>query len=185
MAKVAAALAALAFTLAGAGAAGAGTTVVGASNAQRCMNFAINAASARTALDVCNAALGEEPLTPKDRAGTLVNRGVVHMNRRDIASAVADFEAALALQPRSAEALMNRGSVRIAQGRYEEGLADTNTALKLGVTYPERAYYNRALAREELRDTRGAYLDYRQALQLKPGWELPRVELARFSVQTR
>jgi tetratricopeptide (TPR) repeat protein len=129
--------------------------------------------------------LSEDPLSPADRAGTLVNRGVIAMNRRDTASALADFEAALALRPAQAEALMNRGSARIAQGRFQEGLTDTSRALQLGVRYPERAYFNRALAREELNDAAGAYRDFRQAAQLKPEWELPRLELARFSVRPR
>jgi tetratricopeptide (TPR) repeat protein len=180
-----AALAALSLSVAAAGATQAGTITLGTSNATRCMQAAVGGDAGRTALDICDAALGEELLDPSNRAGTLVNRGVIHMNRRDMASAIADFEAALALNPQLPEGLMNRGSVRIAQGRYQEALADTETALKLGVAYPERAFYNRALVREELRDTRGAYKDYSEAARLKPGWELPRLELARFSVQRR
>ena len=185
MAKMLAVVAALSLGAALAGAAQAGTMTLGASNAKRCMQAAMGGDSARTSLDICNAALSEEPLEPSNKVGTLVNRGVIHMNRRDMASAMADFEAALALNPQSAEGLMNRGSVRIAQGRYQEALADTDTALKLGVSFPERAYYNRALVREELSDARGAFLDYSQAARLSPGWELPRMELARFSVQRR
>ena len=163
----------------------AGVQVYGSSNAHRCMDAAFAGSDARAAIDLCTAALSEEALTPANRAGTLVNRGVLHMNRRDLAAALADFEAALLVTPRSGEAHFNRGSVRIAQARYAEGVADIDRGLELGMRQPEKAYYNRALAREALDDARGAYLDYRQAARLKPDWELPRRELARFTVQRR
>jgi tetratricopeptide (TPR) repeat protein len=149
------------------------------------MDAAFAGSSARTALDRCNLALSEEALTPANRAGTLVNRGVLHMNRRDFGAAQADFEAALLIAPRFGEAFFNLGSVRVAQGLFREGVADIDRGLELGMRQPEKAYYNRALARESLDDPRGAYLDYLQAARLKPDWSLPQRELARFTVQRR
>lgn len=149
------------------------------------MDAAFAGSKARTSVDVCTAALNEEPLTPANRAGTLVNRAVLHMNRRDHAAALADLQAALAIRPDSAEAYFNRGSVRIAQARYVEGVADIDRRMMLGLKEAEKAYYNRALAREEMDDARGAYLDYRQAARLRPEWDLPRLELARFTVTRR
>jgi tetratricopeptide (TPR) repeat protein len=136
-------------------------------------------------LDWCSTALGEEALTLRNRAGTHVNRGVILMNRRDLEGAMRDFDQAVRLAPALGEAHFNRGSAQIAMGRWSEGLADIDQGLKLGMRQPERAYYNRAIAREELNDTRGAYLDYQEAARLKPDWELPRLELARFTVQRR
>lgn len=184
MTKVAAALAAL-FMGGAAGSAHGATQTYGTSNATRCMQAAYAGSTSRTSVELCNAALSEDALTPANRAGTLVNRGVLQMNRREFAAALADFELALQLTPRSGEAHFNRGSVRIAQDRFQEGVADIEQGLKLGMRQPEKAYYNRALAREALSDTRGAYLDYRQAARLKPDWELPKRELARFTVQRR
>jgi tetratricopeptide (TPR) repeat protein len=178
-------VAAVALSAVGAASAQAGTQVVGSSNALRCMDAAFAGSSARTALDLCSTALAEDALTPANRAGTLINRGVLHMNRRDFPAALADFETALQITPRSGEAFFNRGSVRVAQGQFQEGVADIDRGLELGMGQPEKAYYNRALARESLADTRGAYLDYRQAARLKPGWTLPQRELARFNVQRR
>ena len=182
MVRVAAALTALAMIGTGAEAA---VQVFGSSQAHRCMDAAYAGSASRDAIAACSTALGEEGLTPANRAGTLVNRGVLHMNRRDHAAALADFEAALMLTPRSGEAHFNRGSVRVAQGRFTEGVSDIEHGLQLGMRQPEKAYYNRALAREQLNDARGAYLDYRQAARLKPDWDLPRKELTRFTVQRR
>ena len=62
-------------------------------------------------------------------------------------------------------------------------LEDINRALDLGVEEPEKAYFNRALAHEGLDDMKAAYLDYQKALELKPEWEPPKRELARFTVR--
>lgn len=185
MNKQAAAVAALAFGVVAAWGAQASVQVVGSQRAHQCMDAAFAGASTRAAVDWCSAALSEEALTPRNRAGTLVNRGVILMNRRDHAGAIRDFDQAMRLSPALGEAHFNRGSAQIAMGRWSEGVADIEQGLKLGMRQPERAYYNRAIAREELNDTRGAYLDYREAARLKPEWELPRMELARFTVQSR
>jgi hypothetical protein len=61
-------------------------------------------------------------------------------------------------------------------------VADIDRGLQLGLATPEQAYYHRAIAREQLNDLRGAYLDYRRAAEMKPDWGSPRRELARFRV---
>jgi Flp pilus assembly protein TadD len=47
----------------------------------------------------------------------------------------------------------------------------------------EKAYYNHAVANEELGNVREAYFDYRKPAELKPEWEEPRVKLTRFTVK--
>ena len=64
-------------------------------------------------------------------------------------------------------------------------MADLNKAIALGVDEPEKAYYNRALAYEGLEDAKAAYLDYVQALTIKPDWVLPQQQLLRFTVTRR
>lgn len=183
MSRITAALAALGLAaLAASSASQAAVVAVGASNTHRCMRLAFAGASDRRAIDACNAALAEEVLTGPDRAGALVNRGVIHFRRGATGLARADFEQALRVNPRSGDAFLNRGVLRIAEGRYAEGAVDIDTGLRLGLRQPEKAYYNRAIAREALSDTRGAYLDYRRAARLRPDWEAPRAELARFTV---
>lgn len=183
MIRRAAALAALVIAAAAASQAGAAVQVIGSSRAVGCMDAAMAASRARAALDTCTVALREDPLTPADRAGTLNNRGVILMNRGDLQLALNDFDEAARVNPKLGEATFNRGSTLIALGRYAEGLADVDRGLALGLRQPEKAYYNRAIAREELDDPKGAYLDYRQAARLKPDWTLPRIELARFEVR--
>jgi tetratricopeptide (TPR) repeat protein len=185
MKRIAAAFAAFTVASTLAGAASGGVVVLGSTHAHRCMDYAFSGSGQRSAVDVCTLALSEENLTDRNRAGTLVNRGIVHMNRRDYAAAHLDFEAAVALRPDLGEAHFNRGSNKIAQGAYAEGVTDIERGLALGLKEPEKAYYNRALARESLSDVKGAYLDYRQAATLNPKWALPKKELARFTVTRR
>ena len=97
----------------------------------------------------------------------------------------ADFDAAIALEPKLGEGWVNRGALSISERRYQEGMDDINHGLQLGVKEPEKAYFNRAVAYEGLDDEKAAYLDYQQALSLKPDWALPQRELLRFTVTRR
>jgi len=64
-------------------------------------------------------------------------------------------------------------------------VADIDRGLAYGPEQPEKAYFNRALAKEFLDDTKGAYLDYLKAAELAPTWTAPQVELKRFTVHPR
>jgi tetratricopeptide (TPR) repeat protein len=182
MAKIVAAAVAAASVMLVAGQASAGVLVVGRSMAAGCSRAAMDGADNRKALETCDRALMQEALTGRVLSATLVNRGVIHMRRGDLRAASADFEAAAQQDPALGEAFVNRGSVHIVEGRFREGVEDTERGLTLGLAQPERAYFNRAMAREWLEDERGAYLDYRKAAELNPKWRLPQQQLARFTV---
>lgn len=168
-----------------AGSASAAVTVIGGGLAEDCSKAALRGLSDRDSIEICNLALTTEMLDTRDKAGTYINRGVMRMRARAYDSAHSDFNAAIALEPRIGEGWVNRGAVFIAEKRYQEGLADINKGLDLGVEEPEKAYYNRALAFEGLDDAKSAYLDYKQAVTLKPNWLLPQQQLLRFTVTHR
>ncbi|MBV8113160.1 MAG: tetratricopeptide repeat protein, partial [Silvibacterium sp.] len=65
---------------------------------------------------------------------------------------------------------------------YELATSDFTASLALSPEHPERVLFNRALAYEDQRDLKRAYLDYRQAAELNPAWDKPAHELARFTV---
>ena len=96
-----------------------------------------------------------------------------------------DFNRAATIKPNLGEVYVNRGAAFVGQHRYKEGLDDINKALELGIGESEKAYYNRALAYEGLDNVKAAYFDYQKAIELKPDWEQPKKELARFSVGRR
>lgn len=162
--------------------ASAASTVFGAGPGQACYEAAQSGDAGLTAMNECNAAVTGPTLNVRDRAATLVNRGILHLIRRDGANALADFDFALRLRPDLGEAHVNRGAALILLKRYAEAIAAINHGLSLDTTDPHEAYFNRALANERLGDPAAAYSDFRRAQALKPDWALPGVELARYTV---
>lgn len=159
-------------------------TVIGHdSNVRRCgQGVAANDLSDGV-LEACDRGLRNSRLEHEERIVTLVNRGVLHLRRHENDAALADFNQAVAEDPENGEAQLNRGATLVQTHQYGLAIAALTEALGLGVTDPQKAYFNRAAAREALGDARGAYEDYETALEIQPGWELANAELARFARQ--
>ncbi|MBA3810829.1 MAG: hypothetical protein H0X27_04120 [Caulobacteraceae bacterium] len=173
------------FSLAAGGPASAAAVVFGGGLAQECSHAALAERSDAASILGCDRALEIEDLSTMDRAGTFINRGVMKLRRGEYEGAHADFDAGIALAPKLGEAWINRGAMFVGQRQFQAGLNDLNRGLELGVREGEKAYFNRALAYEGLDDEKSAYLDYQQALALKPDWPLPQRELLRFTVTRR
>lgn len=157
----------------------------GSSQANACSMAAKAPGVQRDAIATCTIALEHEPLVGRNLAGTYVNRGVLYLRDGETRRAIDDFEAALAIDRTMGEALINRGAAKIAQRQFREGVEDIDRGLALNPEEPEKAYYNRGLARERMGDLNGAYQDYRKAQELAPAWAPPQVELKRFTVGRR
>jgi tetratricopeptide (TPR) repeat protein len=160
----------------------ASDTVLGDDSAHQCFEASISKRTDAKAVHFCDVALSGDVLTPDERGGALVNRGVIRMRRNELAAAENDFDTAIPLIPTSGEARFNRGAVYVGQKRYKEALADLDKAIELGVKEPAKAYYYRGLAYDYLEDETSAYRDYKQAEALAPNWDLPKHELKRFTV---
>lgn len=138
------------------------------------------------AVQTCTIALDSGMLSPYDQAATHNNRGVVLLDMNGgLTPAAADFNEAERIFPTIGETYNNQGSTLLRQERYGEALPKFDHALELGVKEPWRVHFNRAIAREQTGDVRGAYADYMTAQELNPAWEAPKTELARFQVQRR
>lgn len=137
------------------------------------------------AINGCTRAMRDEGLSGRDLAGTLTNRGVLYLIGGDYTAAEKDFNDALSIDPALGEAWVNRGASQIARRQWAKGVEDINKGLQLGPEQPEKAYFNRALAREFLEDLPGAYADYKKATELAPTWDLPQAELKRFTVANK
>jgi tetratricopeptide (TPR) repeat protein len=133
----------------------------------------------------CTVALLSEPLSLRDVAATRVNRGTLYLVTKDWQAAIRDFDVALKQQPKMGEAMVNRGAALIGMGQFAEAEREITEGLKYDPELPERAYYNRALARWRRDDVRGAYFDFQKALELKPGWSEATTQLAYFTVTRR
>lgn len=163
----------------------AAITVLGNNLAQHCWTAALTGRSDRSSLETCSAALEGGGLTRHDRAGTFVNRGIIKLRRKSYRNARADFEVALRLEPDLGEAFVNKGATYLGEKDYFQAIKLINRGLELDTNEPEKAYYNRAVANERLGRLEAAYLDYRKALELKPGWEEARYHMQRFTVEWR
>jgi tetratricopeptide (TPR) repeat protein len=174
-------LAALAAALLAGGTAQATVSVIGDGPARVCFQLATYSTADASALKVCKDAL-ESDLSKRDRAATLINRGVIEMELDLMQAAQDDFNKGIAMMPEMGEGYLNRGAAFIGQKRFSEALEDINKGLTLGVSRPEIGYYDRAIANEALGNVKAAYDDYRQALTIQPGFIRASEQLKRFKV---
>jgi tetratricopeptide (TPR) repeat protein len=162
--------------------AGAAVTVFGGGDARLCFEAAKAGRSDDESIGKCTQALSRSDLAQTDRGGTYVNRGVMYLRRMDLGPAQADLDQGVQLNPTAGEGWLDRGAVYIAEKHMRVAINYINRAIELGVSEPEKAYYNRARAEEEIDDLKAAYYDYLKAVEIKPDWALPQSELKRFKV---
>ena len=160
-------------------------TVIGANaDALACYRAADSETRRPDVVATCTRALREGDLDHYDRMATLVNRGIVQFRLAEFDAALADFDAALGMEPGQPDALINRGITMLAAGHdIDRSLAYIDRGLEGGPRRPWVGYYGRAVGHELAGRDAAAYHDYRRALDLRPGWHLAREALARFSVR--
>lgn len=160
----------------------AATIVVGSNLGNSCYK-AVDRGQATERTDaMCTQALADEMLAERDVAATHINRGIVRLRLGRADDAMADFNAALEIDPNLGDAFTNRAAAHVAQGDQQSALDDLNTALGMKLERPEVAYFGRAMVLEDMGRVKEAYYDYKRAAELAPEWEAPRVELTRYRV---
>jgi len=127
--------------------------------------------------------LAEEALSPEDRVATHVNRGILRLRLARLTDANADFDRALAMDPKQAEAWLNKAVLNARFGRSVDALPMVQKALEFNTKRPALAYFVRAMAHEDSGNIRAAYHDLQRARELDPKWAEPRIELKRFKVR--
>lgn len=159
-------------------------TVIGTGQARECYMAAEldTAASRRDGLEICTRALVEEALSQRDRAATLVNRGILNMRGKAVDAAIRDYDAALRAQPGLAEAFVNKGIALLHKGDEAAAVEMLTAGIERSPSRPEVAYYSRAVAHELLGKLKEAMGDYRQAATLAPKWDEPAKQLERFKI---
>lgn len=160
------------------------STRFGSSAARDCFLAAESRTDVRVGLAVCEEALTQEALRPRDRAATLVNRGILKTLAADNDGALRDYNAAISLMPNLGDAYINRGLLYLQRGDNDALAAEEITkGLAFGSRDEGAAYYGRAFAYEGIGRVTEAYQDFKRAAELKPRWDAPRKELERFSVK--
>lgn len=136
-------------------------------------------------LDICTIAINAGDLSARDLAGTYNNRGVIQFEQRMFAEALRDFEQGIRHQSSLPEVHVNRGATLVAMKRWSDAIPSLDRGIEMQALELEKAYYNRAIAFEETGNVRRAYFDYMKAAELKPEWEDPKLQLARFTVRKK
>jgi tetratricopeptide (TPR) repeat protein len=155
---------------------------LGGSAAQSCYVSAAERRHDLSSIMECTSALDDKSLTSFDRAGTLVNRGILYLLSGNTALAVRDFDEANAIDPVQAEAWLDKAVALVNAGNSAAALDLADHALKLRTQKPALAYYVRGLAYEQQGELRSAYASLKTAQRLDPNWNEPTDELSRYRV---
>jgi tetratricopeptide (TPR) repeat protein len=169
-------------TLAISGSANAAVRSLGGPLSQNCYQAALSHDVRSFAIEGCTRAINEEGLLDADLAATYVNRGIVQMTAGRLTSADADFDQALAINANLSDAWLNKGFLRIREGKGQEALPLVQKGIDNGARREALAYFARGVAHEQAGDFRSAYSDLTKARQMEPKWALPKEWLAHYQV---
>ena len=108
-----------------------------------------------------------EPNDPNDSATEHLNRGNDWFAKQEYDKALADYNQALAINPRYAPAYCFRGAAWNNQEQYDKALADYNQAIAIDSQYAT-AFHKRGVVWEKMGEFEKAITDYQQAIKLDP-----------------
>lgn len=128
----------------------------------------------KAAIKVFSEAIDSGQMAPNSQLlyACLLNRGMAHANRQDLDSAIADYNAAIKIDPNRPEAFHNRGRIWHHRRKFDIAIADYDRALALNPRYLN-AYLSRAKAYEAMGERAKAAADLAQARQINPAAQMP------------
>jgi tetratricopeptide (TPR) repeat protein len=128
-------------------------------------------------LENCTYALQRGAMSPRDRAATYTNRGIIHMSLRNYDEAIVDYKTAMELRPDFGEIHINIGNVYFLGKSYFEAIDEYTAAIEKETSRIHIAYINRGMAYEKLGNFDRAEEDYLVAKELLPDAALPQLRL--------
>jgi tetratricopeptide (TPR) repeat protein len=135
-----------------------------ADDADRC-----GKATGREGIDACTRVIASGETGSRGRAVAFYNRGQDWFHAGEYDRAIADFDAAIRLNPASAWTLNNRGTAWYFKGDPDRAFADFDAAVQRDPEYA-RAWHNRGEVRRDKGNFNGAVADYGKAIELDPGY---------------
>jgi tetratricopeptide (TPR) repeat protein len=100
-------------------------------------------------------------------AGAYASLASIYHRRKDLEKASEMVEKALKIDPSTSSALLTRGEIRTAQGKYADAIGDLDAALRLMPNYPP-AFLARGIARMLAGNEAESQQDFDKFLQLYP-----------------
>jgi hypothetical protein len=119
----------------------------------------------RHSLDACRRLVDPAARGAAGRANERLSFGLVRAWEGDAEGAIASFDEAIEIAPRSSLAYLNRGIARRRSGDLDGALADLDRAVRYGPR-DARTYYNRSLVLRQRGDVRRARADEARAVEL-------------------
>ncbi|MGE5158179.1 MAG: caspase family protein [Gemmatimonas sp.] len=123
--------------------------------------------SGDAAVAACTRALESGRLNRTDRVRAYNRRGILWKRKGEHDRAIADYTAAIELNPNYLFAYYNRGISYREKQDFDRAIADYTAAIRINPKYPQ-AYVNRGVAYGEKYDYDQAIADYNIAIQLDP-----------------
>jgi tetratricopeptide (TPR) repeat protein len=121
-------------------------------------------ASGDVAIAACDRAIASGRLNSAQLAVAYQNRGVEYELKENWARALSDYDAALRINGKDANALIGRGNAYLNTDKPDQAMRDYNRAIEL-VPSPN-AFYNRGVGYRTLKDYVRAKADFETALNL-------------------
>jgi len=109
---------------------GADTSTVPQVDPSRCMS-AISSSDDEKIIGECGAVIDHEKAAKGDRVKALVARGGAYARKDQVERAIADYDAALRLEPRQADLFNARGELWWKKGDRPKAVSDFDAAIKL------------------------------------------------------
>jgi tetratricopeptide (TPR) repeat protein len=111
---------------------------------------------------------------PRDSARKHVRRGIERFGKNDIVGAINEYDQAIRIDPKLAEAYFNRGKAKRAGGDLDGAIADYETMAEIDQSLAfnnhdiTQAYLNRGYIRSNHMDLDGALADFDNAIKFDP-----------------
>ena len=115
------------------------------------------------AISACNRAIGSNRFAGNDLAKLLTNRGVELKRKGNLDAAIADYNGAIALNPKDMFSFNNRGNALRDKGDLQGAIADYTRAIRLDPDYAA-AYVNRGRVYESQDNLDRARADFTAVL---------------------
>jgi tetratricopeptide (TPR) repeat protein len=115
----------------------------------------------------CTRILQDQGEALRNRVGAFINRAIAYKAKGDLDRAIADYNEAIRLDPKYADAYYNRAIAYKAKGNLDRAIADYNEAVRLN-PQDALAYNNRGIAYRAKGDLDRAIANYDEAIRLDP-----------------
>ena len=123
----------------------------------------VQAGDAKTAVELLSQAIGNDA----GNARAFVMRADIYARRKQDANALADYSAAIRVEPKAARWLNARGFFLFTRGKRDASLRDLDAAIALDAKYAE-AYNNRGLVHVGAQEYDKAIVNFDRAIEADP-----------------